>query len=136
MYNLKQGRTNFEPIPDGRYSLKIDSVSVTPHTKGEQDGHRFEVAFTITDGDHKGRKVWDNIYLPWVTWKMCALLEAGGAPTDDENATPESIIAALTGLEVSAYIVTTTGSNDKPRSNLSDYTAISKTSELNFERLR
>jgi hypothetical protein len=144
MYNLKQGKSSFEPIPDGRYLLKVDGVSVSPHTKDNKDGHRFEVTFTVIDGEFKGRKVWDNIYLPWVTWKMYTLLEAGESPeASDENATPESIAAALTGLEVSAYLTTVMGTNDKPRTNVSEYKNKNVAAELasdgdgmNFDRLK
>jgi len=122
MYNLKQGKSSFEPISDGRYLLKVDAVKVDPHQKDGKDGHRFEITFTITDGDFKGRKVWDNIYMPWVTWKMYALLEAGeSTEMNNESATPETLCAALTGLEVSGYLSTTNGDNGKPRTNVSDY---------------
>jgi len=144
MYNLKQGRGTFESLPDGRYTLKVDGVAVSAHEKEGKAGHRFEVTFSIIDGEFKGRKVWDNIYLPWVTWKMATLLEAGESPeATDENATPESIAAALTGLEVSAYLTTTLGTNQKPRTNVSDYKTVSMPTDtvednsgLDFTRLK
>ena len=127
MYNLKQAKSGFDTIPDDRYTLKIDGVTVTPHKKDATEGHRFEVTFTIADGDFKGRKCWDNVYLPWATWKMYALLEAGGSPEiGDESATPEKIATALEGLGViSAYLATEMGTNGKPRTNVTDYKSVS-----------
>ena len=136
MYNIKSGKSNgFDPIPDGRYTLKIDGVNVTPHTKDNEDGHRFELTFLVIDDSLKGRKVWDNIYLPWVTWKMYALLEAGASPlVSSENVSPEMIAAALQGLEVSGYL-TTTVNNGKTRTNVSDYTPVEGVAGLDLRRL-
>jgi hypothetical protein len=123
MYNLKDRGTSFEAPKDGRYLLKIENVEVKPHTKDGKDGHDFGITFVSVDGKFKG-KVWDHIYLPWANWKMATLLDAGGSKEgQNENATPTSIATALHGLEVSASLETTTGTNGKPRTNVGGYVA-------------
>lgn len=137
MYNLKAGKSSgFEPLPEGRYSLKVDNVNVTPHTKNNEDGHRFEITFLVMDGPNKGRKVWDNVYLPGATWKMYSILEAGGSSlVSSENVTPESIAIGLQGLEVSAYLTTATGNNGKPRTDVSNYASLAGNGDVDISRL-
>ena len=130
MYNLKEGASSFETPEDGRYLLKVEAVEVKPHEKEGKAGHAFDITFVSADGKFKGR-VWEHIYLPWVTWKMKALLEAGGSKeAENENATPTSIAAALQGLEVSAYIWSELGTNKKMRTNVKEYKPASVQAEL------
>lgn len=143
-YNLKQAKSGFDALPEDRYVLKIDGVNVTPHKKNEEDGHRFEITFTIAEGPHKGRKAWENIYTPGALWKMYQLLEAGGSTViNEEKITPEKIATALTGLMVSAYLATEMGTNGKPRTNVSEYKSINEAAGpvevpdmVDFDRLK
>ena len=53
-------REDFSPIPSGEYVAQITDSELKPTSKG---GHRLELAFEITEGDRKGRKVWANLNL-------------------------------------------------------------------------
>lgn len=131
MYKLKEASKGFDPVPENRYVLTVENVSVSDHIKDETKGHRFEVTFHIKDGKLAGRKVWDNLYLPWSNWKMFALLEAGGSDeANSNNATPESIAAALHGLEVSAFLKTTKSTTGKDRTEVSDYKSLTEVEGL------
>jgi len=52
---------NFEPVPAGTY-LAMIMASEKKETKAG-NGHYLEFVLTITDGDYKGRQLWDRLNL-------------------------------------------------------------------------
>lgn len=49
---------DFSPIPVGEYVVQIVDSDTKPTKRG--DGHRLEMTFEVTDGQYKGRKVWQG----------------------------------------------------------------------------
>ena len=52
------GGGNYPPLPDGQYKAFIKKVEEKQGSKGMY----FSVEWVLTDGEFKGRKVWDNLF--------------------------------------------------------------------------
>lgn len=50
---------SFEPVPDGWYPVLVEKISVKP--TADKTGKRANVQLKITDGDFKGRVIFDGI---------------------------------------------------------------------------
>ena len=63
MFNVgnAEKEQSFELLPDGTYEAEVTAAEIKSNDKGDQ---RLNVTFTIADGEHKGRKVWDS---PWLS---------------------------------------------------------------------
>lgn len=72
--DLSGGGGSFEPIPDGVYNVKVDAC--TPEVS--QNGNPYlKFVYVVIDGDHSGRKVWDNLTIIAKTdWKQTQVFEA------------------------------------------------------------
>jgi len=126
-YNLNEQKNDFAPIPEGRYTLRAESVEVTPHEKNNEKGEKIAVTYVITEGPYKNRKVWDNVFTPWALWKARAILDAGGSPVaNSKNVSAEEIAAAIKGLEVSAFIEPRKGNNDNILINVGQYRSVTE----------
>jgi hypothetical protein len=125
-YNLKDTKkTEFEPIPEGRYSLRVESVEVIPHEKDNVSGEKIALTMVVTDGTYKNRKVWDNVFVPWALWKARQILEAGGSRlADSDNITAQGMATAMKGIEVSAFLEPKTGNNNNILINVSQYKSL------------
>jgi hypothetical protein len=73
--------TEFEPLPEGTYTARLSEVGTEPHP---DDGIlRTTLEFTITDGEHSNRKVWDKIkHADTILWKAGALYNGMGIKGD------------------------------------------------------
>lgn len=92
-----------EPLPKGVYLCDIESCAVTkPQSKDE----RIEVVYTVADGDHKGRKLWDYINLESeaAAFKVREFLEAVGIVTGKKEA-GEFDPAKLVGEQVNVRVI-------------------------------
>ena len=50
---------NFEPMPPGKYHVRVDSVE----SKNDKNGNEyFNVKYKITEGEFSGRFVWDGVF--------------------------------------------------------------------------
>lgn len=58
---VKPGGGEFEPMPEGIYTLLITSSEVKPNKAGT--GKNLSLTMQVIDGAHKGRQVFDNIVL-------------------------------------------------------------------------
>lgn len=76
-YNLEEVSTEFEPLPSGQYLAKIVNPDDFTLTKSQNGNDMIKVAWTITEGEYEGRKVFDNIALH-VPWKVKQYCEAAG----------------------------------------------------------
>jgi hypothetical protein len=130
-YNLKATKKAFDPIADDRYTLKVESTDVEPHSKNNIDGHKISITYRVVGGEFDNRKVWDNIYLPAAAWKARTILEKGGSDLfSSEDISAQNIADALVGLEVSAYLENSKSESGADRTNVKDYTAVSGNSGL------
>lgn len=65
--NMSEKKT-YEPLPDGFYSGIIEKVTLSkPSTNGNSVYNELKLA--ITDGEHKGRKAWDRLFVSGVSPK-------------------------------------------------------------------
>lgn len=56
-----EAQQDFAPIPSDKYLAQITDSDLKPTKKN--DGHFLELAYEITEGPYKGRKVWARINL-------------------------------------------------------------------------
>ncbi len=63
-----------EAIPSGRYVSEITNSELKPTKAG--DGSYLELEFTVIDGEHRGRKVWDRLCLNHPTQKTVEIARA------------------------------------------------------------
>lgn len=57
--NDVEPNTPFDPLPAGKYLAAITASQMKPTKNG--DGSYLELEFTVLDGEHKDRKVWDRL---------------------------------------------------------------------------
>lgn len=133
-YDLTKSKDGFEPIEDGRYTLTVDSVEVTPHVKGDVTGEKIAITYKITDdGSYKNRKVWENIFVPWALFRARQVLEAMGSDVaNSKDVTAEGIASAMRGRSVSAWIETIVGDNGKAYANPKEHKAIESVPEFSL----
>ena len=79
-----QGDTEFTPLPEGTYTARLTNVETEPHP---DDGiMRTSLEFTITHGEHNGRRVWDKIkHADTILWKAGAIFNGMGIKGDLEG---------------------------------------------------
>lgn len=71
---LSKSTKTFEPLPEGYYQAQIESVEPRTFRSGN-DG--LAVTYFITDGEYRGRKVYDNIvFVPKAEFKVAQLYKA------------------------------------------------------------
>jgi hypothetical protein len=59
--NTVEPSTSFDPLPAGKYLAAITGTEMKPTKNG--DGSYLEIEFTVLEGEHKDRKVWDRLCL-------------------------------------------------------------------------
>jgi len=59
--NEVEPNTPFDPLPAGKYLAAITATEMKPTKAG--DGSYLQIEFTILEGEHKDRKVWDRLCL-------------------------------------------------------------------------
>ena len=57
--NQVEPTASFEPLPAGKYLAAITGSEMKPTKNG--DGSYLELEFTVIEGEHKDRKVWDRL---------------------------------------------------------------------------
>jgi len=79
-----QGDKEFAPLPEGTYTARLTNVETEPHP---DDGiMRTSLEFTITHGEHNGRRVWDKIkHADTILWKAGAIFNGMGIKGDLEG---------------------------------------------------
>lgn len=135
-YDLTKTGSGFDPITDGRYTLTVESVEVTPHTKGDVTGEKIAITYRIADkGPFQNRKVWENIFVPWALFRARQVLEALGSDmATSKDISAEGIASAMKGLSVSAWVETIVGDNGKAYANVKEHKTLEVESELSFLR--
>jgi hypothetical protein len=59
--NEVEPNSGFDPLPDGKYTAVITDSEMK--SIKDNTGKYLRLEFTITEGQYKGRKVWDNLCL-------------------------------------------------------------------------
>lgn len=76
-YNLEDVSNEFEPLPSGQYLAKIATGDDFLLSESQSGKPMIKVAWTVTEGEYEGRKIFDNIVLS-VGWKVKQYCEAAG----------------------------------------------------------
>jgi hypothetical protein len=99
--------TNYEPLPDGDYELKIVKVEAVITSTGKP---MFKVTNEVQGGPHANRKVWDNLVVTHDNQKamdmffMKVIAMGLTKPFFESNPTDAQIEQALTGRTFRANI--------------------------------
>jgi len=57
--NQVEPTASFEPLPAGKYLAAVTGSQMKPTKNG--DGSYLELEFTVLEGEHKDRKIWDRL---------------------------------------------------------------------------
>lgn len=116
--------TEFKALPDDRYTLVIDSATLGTAKNGTTE--MIKVAFTVTDGKFKNRKLWTNFTLTQKSYVfILGLLKAIKSPlVEAADVEYDEICKALVKGKCTAWVETSAGFNGKPQNNLSKFAAI------------
>lgn len=96
---LGDAATEFTPVPPGRYQVKIADVELRDTKDKKSQYLSFELE--ITDGEHKGRKLFTNCSLKErALWNLKRLIEAANIPYEDNSFNTEDCLGAVLDVEV------------------------------------
>jgi hypothetical protein len=56
-------KPRFEPVPPGWYPVSIEKAEVKTVTTGEGDFQKLALTLQVTEGEHKGRRIFDDLLL-------------------------------------------------------------------------
>lgn len=104
--NLKdtQGGGTFEPIPSGRYNVKISNAELGKTLEGKKDV--INITYTVTSGSEQNKKFFDKaVITPNSLWKLKTLLNLANSPlAESGNAELTDIVGDLKDAELSVYV--------------------------------
>tara|TARA_Y100000034_G_C6852159_1_gene386691 strand:- start:81 stop:509 length:429 start_codon:yes stop_codon:yes gene_type:complete len=119
--NLKEtGKSSggtFEPLPEGRYNVRVEDSSLTTASTGTQ---MISTQFVVTDGDFKGRKLWNNFTLTAksLVYLYNFLKAAGSTLIDTEDIAEAEVATAMKGMVASAFVEPTTTNTGNPTNKI------------------
>ena len=121
---------DFDALPEGRYSLSIDSAEEAVASTGT---NMIKIAFRVSEGEHKNRMLWHNFTLtPKSYVYLFQFLKAAGSELiDKDDVEPSAIVASLPGTSVTAYTEPGTTNAGNPKNDLSPWgSSTSKSQDL------
>ena len=93
-YDLKDVKSEFEPLPIGDYVAKIETCELV---KSKTDKDMLKVRWAVTEGEFEGRKLFDNVVLtvPWKTkqYAVAAGIESGSQINSSDFINTEGILS-------------------------------------------
>ncbi|MBC8409979.1 MAG: DUF669 domain-containing protein [Rhodobacteraceae bacterium] len=122
--NFKEtGKTSggtFDPLPEGRYNVQVEEATLTTASTGTE---MIKSTFIVTEGEFKGRKLWNNFTL---TQKSLVYLynfmkAAGSTVIDQEDVDEAEVATSMKGLIVSAFVESTTTNTGNPTNKISKW---------------
>ena len=133
--NLKKigedaGNTDFQPIPEARYNVKITAAEVG---KTKQGNDMITVTFDVMEGKYTNRKLWSNFTLTDKAYVyIYTLLKAIGSDLiEEENVQPSDIAKALLGGKCSVMAsIDNNTLNGKPRNTVGGFKSLDEAGEL------
>jgi len=124
------GNTDFQPLPDSRYNVKITAAEVGT-TKNNND--MITVTFDVTEGKYTNRKLWSNFTLTDKAYVyIYTLLKAVGSELiEEEDVSAQDIANDLIGGKCSVMTSIDNNSlNGKPRNTVSGFKSLEEAGEL------
>ena len=119
--NFKEtGQNNtgsFEPLPEGRYNVKVETTSLKTASTGNQ---MINAQFVVTDGEFKNRKLWNNFTItPKSLVFLYSFLKAAGSDLiSEDNAGENEVANNMIGLAASAFVEPTVTNTGTPTNKL------------------
>lgn len=120
--------TDFEPLPEDRYTLRVEKAEKSPTKAG---GEKISTTFVVESGEltklkFKGRKIWHNFNIGGKSnIYLYNFLKAINSPLiDNDNITIETIIIEMQGKVVTALAEPGKTLAGKDTSNLSRFTGL------------
>jgi len=94
---------SFEALPEDRYNVVVEKADLKTASTGTQ---MISAQFAVTDGQYKGRKLWNNFTLtPKAYVYLYNFLKAAGSKTIDADDVDETEVASqMTGLTASVFV--------------------------------
>lgn len=122
----EESNTGFDPLPENRYNITVEKAEVTTAATGTE---MVKAQFVVTDGDFKGRKLWNNFTLtPKSYVYLYNFLKAAGSKLIDNNDVNEAQVASeMVGMRVSAFVETKNNNMGNPVNTLSRFSEVEKT---------
>lgn len=94
------GDGGFEPLPEDLYTAKLQAVEAKESAAGNVYW-RWE--YRISDGDFKGRLLWDNTSLSdAAAWRLKKVFDAFGVPLDTDT---DELLGRTVQLSVSQRVI-------------------------------
>lgn len=115
---VDSGSGGFQPIPDGNYLVRIESIHSGRQTsKGDE---MWGLELVVTDGDYQGRKIFDNlVFSEKALWRVKMVCSRFGVPLTGEVEIAD-IIPLLQGRQAWADVFTDEY-NGKKSNKVRDY---------------
>tara|TARA_B100000700_G_C14740891_1_gene712935 strand:- start:117 stop:551 length:435 start_codon:yes stop_codon:yes gene_type:complete len=122
------GSSDFEPIPEGRYNIKVQEAKTGTSGTGNP---KIDVTYELVGVDgFKGRKVWHTFSLQQkALFALKNFLTACESDVINKDLDAEDVVKEMVGLTCSCYITPATSTTGKPVSRLSNFVAASGATE-------
>ena len=124
------GNTDFQPLPEARYNVKITAAEIG---KTKKNNDMITATFDVTEGDYTNRKLWSNFTLTEKAYVyIYSLLKAVGSDIiDSEDVEPSDIAKSLIGGKCSVMVsIEANPMNDKPRNTVSNFKSLEEAGDL------
>ncbi len=118
------GSGDFEPIPEGRYNIKVTESKTGTSATGNP---KIDCTYEVIHEDFKGRKVWHTFSLQQkALFALKNFLTACDSDVINKDLDAEDVVKEMAGLSCSCYITPAKSTTGKDVSRLSNFI---KTSE-------
>tara|TARA_Y100000593_G_scaffold85663_1_gene163047 strand:- start:167 stop:577 length:411 start_codon:yes stop_codon:yes gene_type:complete len=120
---------DFTPLPENRYNVKVEKAEVKKASTGTT---MISTEFVITDGDFKGRKLWNNFTLTPKAYVYLYnfLKSAGSDMISNEDVDENQVAADMVGLTASAFVEPRTTTNGNPTNVMGKFSTVTEDSAL------
>jgi len=122
--------TDFQPLPEGRYNVKITAAEVGKTKAGNE---MITVTFDVTEGKYTNRKLWSNFTLTDKAYVyIYTLLKATGSDLiDEEDVNAADIAQGLMSGQCSVNVnIDNNTLNGKPRNTVTNFKSLEEAGEL------
>jgi len=118
---------DFSPLPENRYNVKVEKAEVKTASTGTK---MISAEFVVTEGDFKGRKLWNNFTLTPKAYVYLYnfLKSAGSNMINNEDIDENQVASDMVGLSASAFVETRTTTNGNPANVMGKFSGIDATS--------
>jgi hypothetical protein len=120
---------DFTPLPENRYNVKVEKAEVKTASTGTT---MISAEFVITDGDFKGRKLWNNFTLTPKAYVYLYnfLKSAGSNMISNEDVDENKVASDMIGLTASAFVEPRTTTNGNPTNVMGKFSKVTEDTAL------